>query len=112
MILLLAPIGLTQFIFIIVFFVISPFIIHEIKNPRSQMYEEKIKHKYFNRLENTGRLKIKQYYLFDFFLVIILLDNDLTKKYFYFHGLKKNKYIKFYKTIKKHAQISSEKERA
>lgn len=73
------------------------------------MYEEKKKHEFFARLENTGRLKIKQYYLFDFILVIILLDENLTKKYFYFHGFKKHKYIKFYKTKKEHAQISAEK---
>ncbi len=76
------------------------------------MYEEKTKHHYLSRQVNTGRLKIKQYYLFDFILVIILLDENLTKKYFYFHGLKKNKYIKFYKTIKQHAELSTEKKHA
>lgn len=109
MFLLLAPITPVQLIFLIVFFILIPFLIYEFKNPRSQMYEEKIKNEYSAWPVNTGRLKIKQYYLFDFILIVILLDNDLTKKYFYFHGLKKNKYIKFYKTIKNHAQISAEK---
>jgi hypothetical protein len=109
---LLAPITPALLLFAICFFIVIPFLMYEFKNPRSQMYEEKIKNPYFNRLDNTGRLKIKQYYLFDIFLVIILLDENLTKKYFYFHGFKKNKYIKFYKTIKPHAQISSEKKRA
>lgn len=109
MFLLFAPITPTQLIYLIVFFIFIPFLVYEFKNPRSQMYEEKIRNYYFNRLDNTGRLKIKQYYLFDFILVIILLDENLTKKYFYFHGLKKRKYIKFYKTIKKHAQLSTEK---
>jgi len=110
MTLLLAPITPGLLLFAICFFIIIPFLMYEFKNPRSQMFEEKIKHPFFARVENTGRLKIKQYYLFDIFLVIILLDNDLTKKYFYIHGLKKNKYIKIYKTIKKHAEISTEKE--
>ena len=105
---LLAPITPWQLIFLIVFFILIPFLIHEFKNPRSQMYEEKIKHPYLNRLDNTGRLKIKQYYLFDFILIVILLDENLTKKYFYFHGLKKHKYIKFFKTKKTHATISAE----
>ncbi len=112
MFLLLTPITPAQLIYLIVFFIVIPFLFYEFKNPRSQMFEEKIKNPYFNRLDNTGRLKIKQYYLFDFFLVIILLDENLTKKYFYFHGFKKNKYIKFYKTIKKHAELSTEKKRA
>jgi hypothetical protein len=112
MIYLLAPITPALLMYAFSFFFIIPFLMYEFKNPRSIMYEEKKKHQFFARLENTGRLKIKQYYLFDFFLVIILLDENLTKKYFYFHGLKKNKYIKFYKTKKEHAQISSEEKRA
>ena len=109
---LLAPITPALLLFAIFFFIVIPFLMYEFKNPRSQMFEEKIKHPFFSSLENTGRLKIKQYYLFDFILVIIILDENLTKKYFYFHGLKKNKYIKFYKTKKEHAQISSEEKRA
>ena len=108
MFLLFAPITPAQLIFLIVFFILIPFLIYEFKNPRSVMYEEKKKHEFFARVENTGRLKIKQYYLFNFILIIILLDENLTKKYFYFHGLKKHKYIKFYKTKKYHATIYHE----
>lgn len=82
---------------------------YDFKNPRSQMFEEKKKHPFLNKQINTGRLKIKQYYLFDFILIIIILDETSTKKYFYFHGPRKNKYIKFATRKKQHANISTEK---
>ena len=101
MILALAPISIFQLIFLIVFFIVFPFVLYEIKNPRTIMYEEKIKSPYFARLENTGRLKIKQYYFFDFILKIIIIDEGQTKKYFYIRKFKRGQYLKVFKTANK-----------
>lgn len=46
----------------------------EIRYPKQVMYQNTTKHKYFNRQEPTGKIKIKQYYLGGAFLRIIDLN--------------------------------------
>lgn len=102
MFLLLAPITPTLLMYAILFFIVVPFIMYDIKNPLTFMYEEKKQHPFFKRLENTGRIKIKQYYFFKLFMRILILEADQTKCYFYIHKFKFNKeYFRLLKWINK-----------